>query len=114
MARLLAIRCRRRVVERLRQEEHERAAKADFTGQRDLAAQQPRDLAADGEPEPRPAVLAAGRAVRLLKRFEDDAVLFARDADARVADAEGDHARRLVEGLGVAAPAAGGDVDRQI
>src|SRR5947207_1739878 len=38
----------------------------------DLSAEDPGDLAADREPEPRSAVPAAGAAVRLLERFEDD------------------------------------------
>ncbi len=57
----------------------------------DLAAEQPGDLTGDGQPEPRAAVLAAGRAVRLLERLEDDAHLAGRDPDAGVGDGERDH-----------------------
>ena len=59
-----------------------------------LAAEQTRDLAADRETEARAAVLAAGRAVGLLERLEDQLLLVARDADARVAHGEGEHGVR--------------------
>ena len=57
----------------------------------DLAAEQARDLAADREPEAGAAVLAAGGAVGLLERLEDELLLVLRDADAGVGDREGDH-----------------------
>ena len=41
----------------------------------DLAAEQPRQLAADRQAEAGAAVLAAGRAVGLLERLEDDLLL---------------------------------------
>ena len=64
----------RRHVDR-RQEQRERAALADRAGQLDLAAEQLGDFTADRQAEAGAAVLAAGRAVRLLERFEDDLVL---------------------------------------
>ena len=53
--------------------------------QADLAAEQPGDLAADRQAQARAAVLAAGAAVGLLERLEDDLLLVRRDADAGVA-----------------------------
>ena len=76
-----------------RQVEREGAARADLAGQPDLAAEQPGDLPADRQPEAGAAVLPAGRAVGLLERLEDDAVLVGRNADAGVGDPEGDHRR---------------------
>ena len=51
----------------------------------DLAAEKPRDLAADREAEAGAAVLAARGAVGLLEGLEDDALLVLGDADAGVA-----------------------------
>src|SRR5690606_32552104 len=50
------------------------------------------DLATDREPEARSPVSARRPAVDLLERFEDDALLVLRDADARVLDREGNAA----------------------
>jgi hypothetical protein len=74
----------------LRQEEREGASLVWRALQEDLPAEQPRDLAADGQAQARTAVLAAGRAVRLLERLEDDLLLLLGDADAGVPDLEGD------------------------
>ena len=51
--------------------------------QPDLAAQQPRQLAADRQAQAGAAVLAAGRAVRLLERLEDDLLLVRRRCRCR-------------------------------
>ena len=67
-----------------RQVEREGAALVGRAHDLDRAAEQTRDLAADGEPEPGAAVLAAGRAVGLLEGLEDELLLLERDADARV------------------------------
>ena len=75
---------RRRV--RHGQIEREARASARAAHQPDLAAEQLRQLAADGKAQPGAAVLAAGAAVRLLERLEDDLLLFAGDADAGVGD----------------------------
>src|SRR6185436_7900075 len=83
------------------QVEREGAALARRALDADLAAEQPRELAADGEPEPGAAVLPAGSAVGLLKGLEDEPLLLRRDADAGVDDGEGD---ALAPG--------GGDVER--
>ena len=56
--------------------------------QADLAAQQPRQFAADRQAQAGAAVLAAGAAVGLLERLEDDLLLVRRDADAGVGDGE--------------------------
>ena len=68
----------------LGQVERERAPLARRADQADLAAQQPGDLAADRQAQPRAAVLPARAAVGLLERLEDDLLLVRRDADARV------------------------------
>jgi hypothetical protein len=54
------------------------AAQADF------AAEQVRQLAADGQAQAGAAVFAAGAGVGLLERLEDELLLFRRDADAGV------------------------------
>src|SRR6266404_4994096 len=51
-------------------------------------------LAADGQTKARAAILAAGAGIRLLEGFEDDPLFLGGDADAGVADLNGDH--RLV------------------
>src|SRR5687768_17131141 len=84
-------------VERLRQIEDERASEPHLARQPDLAAKQTGDLAANRKAQPRPTVLAAGGAVRLLERLEDDAVFVGGDADARVADTECHNAPRAVQ-----------------
>src|SRR5689334_4728478 len=61
--------------ERRRQVEGERAALPCRALQLDLAAQQQRQLAADRKTQPGAAVLAAGAAVGLLERLEDDVLL---------------------------------------
>ena len=76
----------------LRQVEREHAARARRADQPDLAAEQLGELARDGQAQAGAAVLAAGRAVGLLERLEDDLLLVGRDADAGVAHLEGDHA----------------------
>ena len=58
--------------------------------QPDFAAQQRRQLAADGEAEARAAVLAARAGVGLMERLEDEPLFFGRDADAGVGHGEGD------------------------
>src|SRR5207245_9234977 len=74
--------------EGLRQEESERAALARPALDRELTAQHARDLAADGEPQTRPAVAAAGRAVGLLERLEDERLLLGLAPDCRLPDPE--------------------------
>ena len=73
------------------QVERERAAPVDLALDVDLAAEQPRDLAADREAEAGAAVAPARRSVGLLERLEDQAQLVPRDADAGVLDGEPDH-----------------------
>src|SRR6185437_3042339 len=60
----------------------------------DVAAEQVRDLPADGKAESGAAVLAADRAVRLLEGLEDDAQLLLGDADPGVRDGERDRSLR--------------------
>ena len=79
----------------------------------DLAAEQPGDLAADGEAEARAAVLAARAAVGLLEGLEDDLLLVAGDADARVGDRERDDRLRAGSSeLVVGAPALADRLER--
>ena len=59
----------------------------------DLAAEQRRQLAADRQAEAGAAVLAARAGVGLLERLEDQLLLLRRDADAGVADGDGDGGR---------------------
>ena len=67
-----------------RQVQREGAALARHARDADLAAEQACELAADGQAEAGAAVLAAGGAVGLLERLEDEALLVGRDADAGV------------------------------
>src|SRR6185295_9632160 len=80
-----------------RQIQREATALARRALDRDLAAEQATDLAADRQAEPGAAVLATGRAVGLLERFEDHAQLVAGDADTGVSDRVGDDCRRRLE-----------------
>src|SRR5580698_11434349 len=84
-----------------------RAAQMNFT------TEQTCQFTADGEAETGAAVLAAGRGVGLLERFEDDFLLFQRDAYAGIGNLEGDNGRRLAEHGVLRAPASGGRVDRK-
>ena len=56
----------------------------------DLAAEQRRQLAADGQAEAGAAVLAARAGVGLLEGLEDEPLLLRRDADAGVGDLDRD------------------------
>ena len=56
-----------------------------------LTTKQTGNLAADREPQTGAAVFAAGGSVRLLEGFEDDSLLLSGNADARIADREGNH-----------------------
>ena len=96
-----------------RQEEREGRADARGRAQRELAAEQGRELARDGEAEARAAVLAAGRGVGLLEGLEHDLLLLDRDADAGVGDLEGHDRARLVERRVVRPPAGEGRSDAQ-
>src|SRR5262245_31363962 len=81
------------------QVESKDAAFAPRARQADFAAQPSGDLAADREAEPRAAVLAAGRAIDLLERLEDDSLLFRGYSDAGVGHGESDHLVGLPERL---------------
>src|SRR5690606_29430665 len=72
----------------------------------DGAAQEPGDLPTDGEAKPGAAVLPAGGAVSLLERLEDDLVLVAGDADARVVHRERDHGAGRIQQLLILIPPA--------
>ena len=67
-----------------RQNRVKRAAHPRLAVQVQLAAEQVGDLAADGQAQAGAAVLAAGAAVGLLERLEDDLLLVLGDADAGV------------------------------
>jgi len=97
----------------LRQVQGERAARVGRAGQPDLASEEARDLAADGEAEAGPSVLPARRAVRLLESLEDDLLLVSGNSDARVGDGEGNDGARPIERLRSGALAPGRLLDTQ-
>src|SRR5215472_5588619 len=72
----------------------------------DLPAEEPRELAADRQAETGAPIAAAGGAVGLLERFEDDLLLILGNADTGIGDREGDHLRRAVEARFAGRPAA--------
>ena len=94
-----------RIIER--QVEREGAALPMHAGELDLAAEQHRQFAADGESESGAAILAGGSGVRLLKGFEYQSLLLGRDADAGVLDRESQHLVRLAEHRVIGSPALG-------
>ena len=87
--------------------EREGAALAAGAHEPDLAAEQPGQLAADREPEPGASVLAAGSALRLLERLEDDGLLLALDADAGVGHGHAHHGPGGAQDGMIGAPARG-------
>ena len=87
------------------QEQREGRALAGHALHRQRAAEQPRELARDGEPEAGAAVAAAGRAVGLLEGLEDQRQLVRRDADAGVE--HGERREPLGPRRAVARPAGG-------
>ena len=78
------------------------AGRAD---QADFAAEQRRQLAADGQAQAGAAVLAARAGVGLLERLEDQLLLLRRDADAGVGDRERDRRRRARQDRVIRRPA---------
>ena len=86
--------------------EREGRAQARRAAQAELAAQQLRQLAADGEAKAGAAVLAAGRGVGLLEGLEHDLLLLYGDTNTRIGDLEGDHRACLVQRDVVRPPAA--------
>ena len=97
-----------------RQEKRERAALAVDAGELDFAAEQHRQLAADGEAQAGAAVFARGAGVGLLEGFEDEPLLLRRDADAGVLDGEGDDLLGLAEHRMIGAPALRGQADAHL
>ena len=69
-----------------------------------LTAEQSCDLAADRKTQSRAAVLAAGGAIGLAERFEDDLLLVVRNADAGIVHLECDHVPSAVQDLVVRIP----------
>ncbi len=98
---------------RLRQIQGERAAHAGCALQTNLATQQPGQFAADGKPQTRAAVLAAGGSIRLLERLEDDSLLVLRNSDAGIGDGERDNRFHAIEHRMIRAPARRGPFDLQ-
>ena len=74
--------------------ERKRAPLAGCAPELYLAAEQSRELAADGEAEARAAVLAARSGIRLLEGFEDELLFLGRDAYSRIPDLECDNSLR--------------------
>ena len=79
----------------------------------DLAPEQPRDLPADRQAQPRAAVLPRAAHVDLLEGLEDEPLLVLRDSDPRVDHRERHDRVGLVEHLIVAAPAGRGRLHPQ-
>jgi len=79
----------------LRQIQSEGAAFAGSAAQLNFSTEQTREFAADGQPQTRSAVFAAGAGICLLKGLEDDALLLLRNADAAIGNLKGDHRPRL-------------------
>ena len=73
-----------------RQIQGEGAALPGRADQFDFAAEQRRKFAADGQAQAGAAVFAAGAGVGLLKRLENEFLLFRRDSDAGVGHRNGD------------------------
>src|SRR5205814_2055396 len=84
----------------------EGAALAGRADQPDLTAEQGRQFAADGESQTGAAVLATGTRIGLLEGFEDQALLFGSDANARVGDFDGDGALDKTQNRVIGRPAA--------
>src|SRR5271165_2315392 len=73
----------------LRQVKSKGASLAGGASQLNLTSQQTSQFAADRQPQPGPAVLAAGAGICLLESLEDDALLVRRNSDASISDFEG-------------------------
>src|SRR6185369_17160937 len=78
------------------QEQCERAPLPQRTSQPDFTAEQPGNFAADRQTEPGAAVFPAGAAIGLLEGFKNNLLFFWRDADAGIADGEGDNRAGMV------------------
>src|ERR1700734_3893149 len=89
-----------------RQGKPERTALNRRTAPVDFAAKQARKFTAPGQPEAGAAIFSAGAGIGLLKRLEDQFLLFKRNADACVGYLEGDNGRRVIEDRMFGAPAA--------
>src|SRR5262249_28046868 len=96
-----------------RHEQREPAAPARLRFDVDLTSEQAGDLPGDRQPEAGAAVLARGRAVRLLERLEDRMQLVLGDAHARVDDGEADHLLCTAQRLAAEADGRGRIADRQ-
>ena len=96
------------------QEEREGRPHSGRTAQLDFAAEQARQLSADGEPETGAAVFSARRRIGLLESLEDDLLLLGRNADAGVCDFEGNDASRRAEHGVPGRPAFAGRKDLEV
>src|SRR6202167_6490934 len=81
--------------------------------QLNFTAEQTREFAADSETEARAALFAARAGVGLLECFENDALLFRKNADTRVGDFECDHRAGAAENRVLVAPTVVGDSARK-
>jgi hypothetical protein len=72
-----------------------------------------RKLAADGQTQARAAVFSGGARVGLLEGFENDLLLFRRDADAGIGHGERDHRGHLAQDGVIGAPARFGQAHLQ-
>ena len=97
-----------------RQVQREHAALAVHAGQFDLAPQQHRQFAADGQAQAGAPVLACGAGVGLLEGLEDQPLLVGRHANAGVFHREGHHLLRLGQHRVVNGPALLGHLDTDV
>src|SRR3989454_5667786 len=80
-----------------RQVKRERAALAGGAADPDFTAEQASQLAADGKPQARASILAAGGAIGLLERLKNAVLLVRRNPDAGVDHGERHHRVRRIE-----------------
>src|SRR3546814_2522361 len=71
-----------------RKDQAKRTAIAGCAFDRDLATQEPRQFAGNGQAQASSPILPAGRAVCLPERFENHLLLVRRNTDARIPDGE--------------------------
>ena len=91
----------------LRQIQGKRAAHSWCARQADFAAQQTGDFAADRKSQTGAAIFAAGCAIGLLKRLENNSLFVGRNPNAGIAHGKRDHSWRTIEHIVFAVPTAG-------
>src|SRR5207244_10134505 len=97
-------------------ERHEQGEGRAFAGRRanlELTADEARNLAADRQAKPGAAIFAAGRAIGLVERLEDQPLLLLRNADARVGYRNLDRPAGVAQSRLIAAPALVGQANAE-